>query len=803
MCKKYLSNVKYFTREMVKMNESLVFHNVVLYAFYKAIKKENVEGTMVHAAKVKEYIVNKNIKYAQEKVIALFEMGKEIILTEEKITYLKYEIELLQFYRNIEYAVKNMCDCAYLFADASEFQSAYRILHDANIYAVENKCFDAVILTLEVQGEVCIYEGDYDTALIDMGKALALLEEANKEIPRRLVANMALAKYRSRNYDEAEKDYERILSTCNKKDCEWWEVKFNKILCKFRKHKDINSISIELKELEEWLTLATYEGKIEYNLIAAEIFLELDEEKTVLYLYQAVNQIEQIVNENIRLHYRRGVREKYVNRIKRIISKIEKSSPLQVEFVTILVFLKTNMITEWLAIKAFINCTEILGEKEKERARNIIKRMEKEGIPVLYGFSEKYDDPFEEYGPFKERDTINKMWNDFAELLSRNNILVEILYKSVNSRSVAEYILQDRRGIYIFVESCAQGMVVWFNNGIMEEKVLWNIENLYNYIENYTAFQKKEASRGEFQKSIVENAEMLSKSFQSVISIIEKSDKIKVHFLTDYITNSFPFLSIFIDNENIKTMIDEDRFEFAINPILYVRDRGSEEIIKIDFVEYDEENLIFQDAEFGIISSKFQTTRCNFENWVGREKHEETVIHISSHGMPIGRYTDPVFANIRGEEHSISISIPDIQNIASKSNYNFVCINCCYGGEFLNRNFFKEFKTNELIGYSTVFMLNGKAAVIAPKWPVMDLVAVFFTELLYRNISKGLDFSKSYIKAIKELYNLDIENSRKVAMKISQDEIREKVLLMLERCPVSYPFKNIVDVGVYNFFELL
>ena len=107
------------------MKESPYFHNLVLGSFHKAIQERNVETIMLHAKRVKKYVIDNDIKYACDKVIGLYEAGKELILTEEIITYLKYEIEVLQFYDYVEDAVKNMCSCAFLFADAGEFQAAY------------------------------------------------------------------------------------------------------------------------------------------------------------------------------------------------------------------------------------------------------------------------------------------------------------------------------------------------------------------------------------------------------------------------------------------------------------------------------------------------------------------------------------------------------------------------------------------------------------------------------------------------------------------------------------------------------
>lgn len=79
------------------MEKSPFFYNIVLGAFNKAIKEKSIKHIMLHAEKVKEYILSHKIEYAQKRVIELFELGKEHILTEQKITYLKYEIEVLRF----------------------------------------------------------------------------------------------------------------------------------------------------------------------------------------------------------------------------------------------------------------------------------------------------------------------------------------------------------------------------------------------------------------------------------------------------------------------------------------------------------------------------------------------------------------------------------------------------------------------------------------------------------------------------------------------------------------------------------
>jgi hypothetical protein len=58
-------------------------------------------------------------------------------------------------------------------------------------------------------------------------------------------------------------------------------------------------------------------------------------------------------------------------------------------------------------------------------------------------------------------------------------------------------------------------------------------------------------------------------------------------------------------------------------------------------------------------------------------------------------------------------------------------LNACYSGALVNRNYYKQFRTHELLGYPQAFLLNRKSMVIAASWTIVDR----YNALLMHNFS--------------------------------------------------------------------
>ena len=179
------------------------------------------------------------------------------------------------------------------------------------------------------------------------------------------------------------------------------------------------------------------------------------------------------------------------------------------------------------------------------------------------------------------------------------------------------------------------------------------------------------------------------------------------------------------------------------------------------------------------------------------------IIHISTHGVPISNFTDPIFASIAGPESNNPLSLEEIHWHFWKYNYELAIINSCDSSDKTSRNFFRIFKSNELIGYSSSFLLNRKASVISLGWPTMDVVCFVFSFLLYKNLSINKNIHYSYFLSLIDLIDLDIDGTIDILSNIQNDELRNNKLENFKNTKQRHPFNTPYCYGAFILSCLL
>lgn len=157
------------------------------------------------------------------------------------------------------------------------------------------------------------------------------------------------------------------------------------------------------------------EFRLELELIAARIAAgALRFDQASAYLNRGVELMAGLLQPVLRLHRRRGLRDRYVLRFEAVMAEFPKCGSIDV-VLPALATIRGTMSADWLSLLAWsatCQCDDRVGQSDREALCEVIDRIKIVGAPFLYGYREKYDDPWE---PFNYA----QPWDDLSILLRR------------------------------------------------------------------------------------------------------------------------------------------------------------------------------------------------------------------------------------------------------------------------------------------------------------------------------------------------------------------------------------------------
>ena len=519
----------------------------------------------------------------------------------------------------------------------------------------------------------------------------------------------------------------------------------------------------------------------------------------------------ELENDN-RLHYRRGIKEKYIDRILLLILKIPKKIEIN-KVIRILLFTKTNIFSDWLSILDWHQ--EVIEDKcidksVKEELTNHLYKLINFGAPILYGYSEKYDDPFEEYGD---------RWYSISEW-NRFNMITEAIKKQYNKESIykncsldlLETIIVDKlktKAYFIFMY-VIQGEIVFVN--LVDDTVKVVTVELKPYLEYYKtliSYQKKFESFPNFAKSLDRIVKKTSEDLNDIFDDIVNAEANEIIIIQDKAIDFIPIISAIIFNENLRNYIRKGNIKIKFSPIIY-KGKNNNSYDKFVGIMDPAENLPMLNEELKLAKNTMNIinndifdlskAKLDFEN---RNLQESDIIHLVSHGMCISNFTDPIFASISGVRGSNSIYLELLQKYFWKCNYSLVVNNFCDSANITFKNYFKLFKTNEIISYSTIFLLNRKSQIISVSWPIKDIVSYVFIAIYYQNLSKSINVEQAYINSIINMYYLTKDEVFEIISKIEEPKLKEEKQRMVSYINGEYPFRNPYMYGAFILNSLI
>jgi hypothetical protein len=552
--------------------------------------------------------------------------------------------------------------------------------------------------------------------------------------------------------------------------------------------------------------------RIEIELVAAKTSAKREDYSgTVDGLVQAIGLIDESINDAGRLHYRRGVRENYRNRISNILASIpDKGDGKQI--LPIIAFLKSNSTSDWLSLLDWYDSVVSnvgVPEALRVRLRAAIDRVAGTGAPILYGFREKYDEPWAWPWVVDEKDLSSSAPSPAPPWAELNNVISDIygaatvprVFERASSlaraRIMASCLEHNQCLFSVTLNEVSASVYVIGEAGFTRLNIA--IQTIFDLHTMFQLTKQGSEPTGDFRARLQAIATDMSALFAPVLDIICENKVERMVLLPDALF--LPISAVLVMHEGTRKRMLDGKLSVVTCPVPHARNQSYKGIKSIAGCTVADDDLKLNVAEVDRIGkvmcpSSLQRVRISAGTLCSNLLNND-ILHIAAHGTPISLLTDAFFS----DTNPTTLDAYGLQRGTWSSTHQLVFLNSCFSADTLNWNYFKPFTTNEQYGLPVVFLLNRRSAVVASQWGTFDVSAYIFASLFYSALRDKGDMEVAFAIATAQLYEMDVTMVRDILAQLSDPEIRDEKQARLPQS--GQPFQHPYVCGAYQFLSLL
>lgn len=659
---------------------------------------------------------------------------------------------LIQRYGQQERVAHLYCQAASLYSSHGAFQAAYRCLGDAEEIAnsLDSLALKARCYTLLMS--VACEENDYRFGVTTGEMAITAYQALGEKIPAMLLCNLGVAYM---NIDEEEKAigyFEQALAYTNCTDHGAITLRGNLSTCLRRCGR--------LVEAQDVLTMAeaafaedgqNLEGFLEISLSGAKLAVEQKNAPLLVKrLKDASHQLDQILSDVLRLHHRRGIRERYITRFEGLLCALPSSGDAADALLPIIAT-RGNAMGDWLTILRWasdVGTSRSASDENVQQLNHTLQAIRHIGAPHLYGFTEKGDDAWNIFNPANAWDDLS---NIAAIICSQN--AERPLDRATAQHQFTLCLSRLKAGHCLMVMTYAGDMaMLWYFIGDQYKRISIPLAPLSEWQVAQLDYAQQLLNRNGFIKALSKMISSLAPSIDTVFSDIAGAGCKSIRFIEDCF-NDVPLTEFALRNPVLCARMMEGEFEVRMVPAIIERIEVGGSLLttaaivdrKADLLLAPYESMAFTQAAGLAPAALIQgDAHSDLEDLVG--KYDALI--VSTHGNSLKFFSDAYFAHLGSKENPHPISVVAMQVAAPNLQLRLALVNTCFSGTRSTRNFQKRFRTSDSVALPNLFLLNRKAIALAGMWKVSDTACFTLTHLVGEGIKLGLEPSTAVARAI-------------------------------------------------------
>lgn len=659
---------------------------------------------------------------------------------------------LIQRYGQQEKVARLYLDAAGLYSGHGAFQPAYRCLGDAEEIA---NLLDSLVLKARcytIRMSVECEENDYRAGVSTGEMAINAYKTLGEACPAMLLGNLGVAYM---NIDEEKKAisyFEQALASTDCTDHMAITLRGNLSVC-LRRCGQLGDAETVLAIAEAVLMdgAQNVEGLLEISLSGAKLAVERqDIPLLIMRLQDASHHLDRILSDVLRLHHRRGIRERYITRIEGLLRALPLSGNATDALLPILAT-RGNAMGDWLTILSWasdVGRSWPAADQTVQQLNQALQSIRQIGAPHLYGFTEIEDDAWNIFNAARA-------WDDLSNIAA---VIHSLRADRPLDHASAQYqstlcLSRLTAGHCLMVMTYAgETALLWYFIGGQYKRISISLTPMKEWHIAQLDYAQQFMSRSGFIGALSKLISSLAPSLDTVFSDIADAGCTSVRFIEDCF-NDVPLIEFALRNSNLCTRMAEGEFEVRMVPAIIEPIKVEGPLLTTAAIVDRTADLLLAPYESTAFTQAARLAPAALMEADGHADLEDLMgkydaLIVSTHGHSLKFFTDAYFAHLGSAEHPHPISVAAMQVAAPNLQLRLALVNTCFSGTRSSRNFQKRFRTSDSVALPNLFLLNRKAIALAGMWKISDTACFTLTHLVGEGLNLGLEPSAAVARAI-------------------------------------------------------
>lgn len=696
-----------------------------------------------------------------------------------------------------------------IFEDQDALSAAQRALSDAREVAETQKSFDLLAKILERKAAIEYRSHQFKPA-IAAAQAARDLRALQGQPPSASLANIVATSLMNLDRDaEALPVYEDALALLGPVEHAFRSVLLTNLAACRRKAGELTEAQraidqARLVPFEDELS----ESNLERELVAARISTSAGRPGDAFAAIAAAARfMNSLLSPILRLHRRRGVRHRYVVRFEMAMRDLPDEGNVE-DVLPALATIRGSLIADWMSLLDWageLQSASTISESEKNELRDRLDVIKGFGSPFLYGFREKYDDPWEP-GAFA------RPWDELGVLIRRFRPRVTSApYDGVTlDRAVALLRQRLADGYAIAIPTFGgPSMYVWimFHDGYRRVEI--PDEATSALFGQRTLFQQGSISRDAFNASLTSVLRAAGAVLNPELDRLLDQGATGLLYFQDLL-DCVAMPAIAMSHDAVRCRIATGDFEMALTPVIYPA-RAQAPVVAprlLSVSDKGEADLLLAGHEAEVAArlmraSDHVTVQANDHFGFDEAFDAADMLIVSTHGRSIAQFTDPHFAHLGGGTERHVISVDGLQRRVPGAKLRIAILNACHSGASAHKSLFANHRTHDLASYPNLLLLNGAACVSAAGWRISDTAGFAFNALAARFLFEGDVPARALGRAAAKLRNLRKSELFDLLDLIGDQAVSAQARERLQTAPEVGMFSSPYLSGSFQVYRLL
>lgn len=662
---------------------------------------------------------------------------------------------LIQRYGQQEKVAQLYLDAAGLYSSHGAFQPAYRCLDDAEEIAnsLDSLALKARHYTMLMS--VACEENDYKEGVVAGELAINAYQALGKAYPGMLLGNLGVAYMNVEEEEKAIGYFEQALMSTDCTDHMAITLRGNLSICLRRCGRLVEAETM-LATAEAALTGDTHniEGLLEISLSGAKLAAKRKNASLLIKrLQEASHHLDRILSDVLRLHHRRGIRERYITRIEGLMRALPPNGKVTDALLPIIAT-RGNAMGDWLTILSWasdVNRSWPASDETIQQLNDALQFIRQIGAPHLYGLREKADDAWNIFNAVRA-------WDDLS------NIAAVIHSQSTNrplDYATAQYqsalcLSRLRSGHCLMVMTYAgETALLWYFIEGEYKRISIPLAPMTEWHVAQLDYAQQLLSRSGFTSALNKLISSLAPLLDTVFSDIAAAGCKSVRFIEDCF-NNVPLIEFALRNSELCARMAEGKFEVRMVPAAITQLEVDGPLLTTAAIVDDTGDLLLAPYESTAFTQAAGLAPAALMEVDGHADLEDLIgkydaLIVSTHGHSLKFFADAYFAHLGSSEDLHPINVPAMQVAAPNLQLRLALVNTCFSGTRSSRNFQKSFRTSDSVALPNLFLLNRKAIALAGMWKISDTACFTLTHLVGEGLKLGLEPSAAVARAVAKL----------------------------------------------------